>query len=331
MKPFKIIAFLLLAMCPALSAGMESLSRLGPDLLAKGRYDEVGLRFNIGEELVLMEESKWVLLQGIPIKVQSSPVKSGNDWLLPFDLVQMLRKRGLINDVEITRVSRGVRPIVVIDPGHGGKDPGAIGMGGTMEKDIVLDVGKRVATLLRRHPIELQMTRTTDDFVDLHKRCEMSNEWRATTFVSLHCNGNDSRKLKGYQLYRQSEKVSIYSRAEFVKDKFPLSRFKPVLPPSKDRQFSSHVDLFRWKDKESVKLSGHLHRSLSYRNSQATTQPSQNLCVLRETMAPSILVEMDFVSNPEVEVQMGMSSWRQRMAEDIVDGILDYLGIKPQS
>jgi N-acetylmuramoyl-L-alanine amidase len=278
-----------------------------------------------------MEESNWVLLEGVPIKVQQSPIKEGKDWLLSTDLVELLRKRGLAQEQKIASIRRGIRPVVVIDPGHGGKDPGAIGMGGTMEKDVVLDVGQRVAKLLRRHPVELHMTRTTDDFVNLHKRCEMSNAWRATTFVSLHCNGNESRKLKGYQLYRQNEKVSIYSRAEFVKDKFPLSRFKPILPVSKDRHFSNHVDLFRWKDGESVKLSENLHRVLSYRQSKATTQPRSNLCVLRETMAPSILVEMDFISNPEVEIQMGVSSWRQRMAEDIVSGILDYLGIKPQS
>lgn len=330
MNKASLVAVILGFMMGGLLGQMDKLSQLNPALLAKGNYDEVGLRFVIGKELVLMEDSRWVLLKGVAIQVGEAPIREGEDWWLPEDLVDSMREEGMVPEKKRPSLAVGVRPVIVIDPGHGGKDPGAIGLGGTMEKDIVLDVGKRVAALLKLHPVSLKMTRTTDEFIELKKRCTMSNAWRATTFISLHCNSNPSRKLRGYQLYRQSEKVSIYSRAEYVKEKFPLSTFKPILPASKERHFSSHVDLFRWKDEESAKLSRCLHQAFSYRNSKATTEPSKNLCVLRETMAPSILVEMDFVSNPEVEVKMGMSSWRQKTAEDIVSGVLEYLGMKPQ-
>jgi N-acetylmuramoyl-L-alanine amidase len=95
------------------------------------------------------------------------------------------------------------RPIVVIDPGHGGPDPGAVGVNGLKEKDIVLDIGKKVATLLQQQGIQAVMARSADIDLDLEPRVDLANRLRATAFVSIHANSiNLSRPdISGLETY----------------------------------------------------------------------------------------------------------------------------------
>jgi N-acetylmuramoyl-L-alanine amidase len=95
------------------------------------------------------------------------------------------------------------RPIVVIDPGHGGPDPGAVGVNGLKEKDIVLDIGKKVAALLQQQGIQAVMARSSDIDLDLEPRVDLANRLRATAFVSIHANSiNLSRPdISGLETY----------------------------------------------------------------------------------------------------------------------------------
>jgi N-acetylmuramoyl-L-alanine amidase len=327
----KVLFFLSLLCFPMM--GELRLSEVWPQAMTQGRYDDLGLKFTVGQRLTIMPSSLWCLVDGQPFKL-TEPAKAlaHGDWILPESLVSKLgleKPKMIAPGLGLS--SWAQRPVIVIDPGHGGKDPGAIGMGGLMEKDVVLDVSKRVVARLRRENVVVHMTRQDDRFIGLHERGEMSNRWRATVFVSIHCNSHGKRELEGYQLYRQSENVSFKARADIVRSKFPLPQYTPIPKTQDHLSFNSHEELFRWKDKESTILSRNIHQEMQYRKSKVTTQPKKNLCVLRETMAPSILVETDFVSNPKVELQMNMSQWREKMAEDIVRGILSYLGMGPQS
>ena len=310
------------------------LSEVWPESISKGRFDDLELRYQVNQRLVLLVNSPWCMVDGIMVELPSPPRRLGMDWWVPEFLVSRLNLPKSIPS-ETIRAPAEIRwvapPVVVIDPGHGGKDPGAIGIGGMREKDVVLDVSKRVVALLSRKNIVVRLTRDNDEFVDLHERGEMSNRWRASVFVSIHANSHSSRDMEGYQLFRQSDDASIQSRANFVKIRFPLSQYLPTPVSGKQKAPSSHEQLFIWKDRESKLLSDDLQQQLAYRRSSAKTQPQKNLCVLRETMAPSVLVEIDFVSNPSVEYKMGTNAWREKMATDIVNGILSYLGIGPQS
>jgi N-acetylmuramoyl-L-alanine amidase len=280
-----------------------------------------------------MASSKMCLVNGELVTLPRAPMPlSHGDWMVPESLIDRLGFSKPRASIRNPSSSWGrPMPVIVIDAGHGGKDPGAIGVGGTMEKDVVLDISRRVVARLKRERVTVRMTRDEDHFVDLHKRCEMSNAWRATVFVSIHCNAHGKREIEGYQLYRQSPSVSFKARADDVRNRFPLPQYTPIPKMNEQLNFSNHEKLFQWKDRESTTLSGTIHRKMQYRQSKVTTEPQKNLCVLRETMAPSVLVEVDFVSNPSVEIKMGLSSWREKMAEDIVRGILSYLGIGPQS
>lgn len=95
----------------------------------------------------------------------------------------------------------GEKVRVCIDPGHGGKDPGAIGPGGTREAHVALAVALKVADMLRETGVEVKLTRTGDEFVDLQKRCDIANEFKADIFVSLHCNSARNMQARGLETY----------------------------------------------------------------------------------------------------------------------------------
>ncbi|MDF5715995.1 MAG: N-acetylmuramoyl-L-alanine amidase [Rhizonema sp. NSF051] len=105
--------------------------------------------------------------------------------------------------------------IVVVDPGHGGKDSGAPGLGGLLEKDVVLPISKRLAAILEQHGIQVVLTRDADFFVDLAPRVELAQKVNATLFVSIHANSVDDRPdVSGLELYYYD---SGYNLAEVVR------------------------------------------------------------------------------------------------------------------
>ena len=100
------------------------------------------------------------------------------------------------------RVPNNGRIIVLVDPGHGGKDPGAIGIGGLQEKDVILPIAQQVAALLEQQGVQAVLTRTTDYFVDLAPRVAMAEQLNANLFVSIHANSIDSRPdVNGLETY----------------------------------------------------------------------------------------------------------------------------------
>ncbi len=90
---------------------------------------------------------------------------------------------------------------IVIDPGHGGRDPGAIGPSGLKEANVTLLVAMKVAEKLQGAGVEVKLTRTTDAFVDLQPRCDVSNTWGADYFVSIHCNAAGTPQARGTETY----------------------------------------------------------------------------------------------------------------------------------
>ena len=98
--------------------------------------------------------------------------------------------------------------IIVIDPGHGGKDPGCIGKGGTKEKTVVLSVAKKLKSALDSAGYKTFLTRSSDNFLKLAERSEFAEKKRADLFISLHANANPSKNVRGFSVYTLSEKAS---------------------------------------------------------------------------------------------------------------------------
>lgn len=325
---FRYLITLLLSFTLLVGVQAEDLRKIWPSMAGKGRFDELRLRYTISDRLTLLAGSRLCLVDGQVRELQAPTMFFGNSVDVSPELGTLLSVAGMIDN---RKDAEGKDlPVVVLDPGHGGKDPGAIGKSGTYEKDVVLDIALRVRRLLKRKSVAIQMTRDKDVFVELAERSAMSNRWKATTFVSLHANAGPP-DLKGFSLYTMSDKKTPDQRADLVRSKFPLPVFAPTGMNGRPTSHPSHESLFRWKDRESLRLMDALDRSLHNRNPSLSTRRKANFSVLRGTMAPSVLVEIDFISNPEVEIYMTLEGWRERIAREVADGILTYLGLEPLS
>ncbi|MBF0196526.1 MAG: N-acetylmuramoyl-L-alanine amidase [Planctomycetes bacterium] len=335
MKKQSLLVLLILAsFVGQVFAGTHFLYDYVPEAKKSGRFDALGARFEIPGLLILLRGSKWCQVKGEMLKLSIEPRYTGSDWIIPDELASKFMAKKSPSQQNVAKkppLYGGPKPLIILDAGHGGKDPGAVGLAGTFEKDVVLDLALRSEKILKAHPVQVQLVRRKDEYVDLHHRCDISNRARASLYVSIHCNSIANREVKGYQIFRQSQKISTKRRADFSKKRFSLPQYTPTPIKGLNLSFRNHEELFRWKDRSSKALSESIHLSLKYRDSKVSTQPQSNLCVLRETMAPSVLVEVDFISNPEVEFNMNLSQWREEMAQDMCRGILMYLGLGPQS
>jgi len=215
---------------------------------------------------------------------------------------------------------------VIIDPGHGGKDPGATGRSGVQEKNVVLDIAKRLSVLLRNNGVETVLTRSTDRFIPLEQRAAMTEDSGADLFISIHANANRSRSLSGFEVYYISPEVNDYKRAlssaRSVSLGLDSSSFAGADPVLKAILWDM---TYTYNRGESIQLSrdicGAAGRSLETR---VIGVKNANYCVLRGSYIPAILVEVGFVSNPREEQLLNSANYRQRIAESLENGIRDY-------
>ncbi|HHV73187.1 MAG TPA: N-acetylmuramoyl-L-alanine amidase [Thermoanaerobacterium sp.] len=184
--------------------------------------------------------------------------------------------------------------IVCIDPGHGGTDPGAVGPTGTREKDIALAVSKKVAEKLQNAGVATKLTRTTDIFVNLQQRCDISNSFNTDYFVSIHCNSAANSVAKGMEVYTSRGQTKADPFAEAIANELQKSFTNLTL----------RTDL---TDKDKDKEAGYY--------------------VLVHTKAPATLIELAFISNPEEEKMLQDSSYQDKVATTIVNAICKYAGI----
>jgi N-acetylmuramoyl-L-alanine amidase len=215
---------------------------------------------------------------------------------------------------------------IVIDPGHGGHDTGTIGPKGLEEKDLVLEVGRRLGTLLEaRLGAEVIYTRTDDTFVPLETRTSIANQERADLFVSIHANSSRDPDARGVETYylnftSSSEALEVAARENSASDK-------------SIHELQELVKTIALKEKieESREFAADVQRSLH--NGLAAKSPGVRdrgvkkapFVVLIGANMPSILAEISFVSNPGDERRLRTAEYRQRIAESLYRGIAKYV------
>jgi len=222
--------------------------------------------------------------------------------------------------------SRTIRRIV-LDPGHGGKDPGAIGSRGTREKEITLLLAQELADILReKENYEVLMTRMDDTFVPLEERARLANKHDADLFVSVHCNASVSSKLKGFEVYFLSETASD-PRADAVArfENAPLA-LEGKRAPTPSRVQKVLRSLMKTANiNESSEMGSLVHQHLSKRlETEALGVKQAEFYVLRGAEMPAVLVEVGFISNPREEKSLLKSAYRHKIAQGIVDAIKAY-------
>ncbi len=228
---------------------------------------------------------------------------------------------------------------IVIDPGHGGHDPGAVGLRGLYEKDVVLDIALKLKEILLSNPLnEVILTRETDIFLSLEERTAIANKKNADLFVSIHANASPRRKAKGVETYLlnwadDEEAMRVAARENAIS----LNKMKAI-----NRQMQTDVldiiksDLMRQnKRDESIKLAHYIQKSIvsTLNNNREDTLDlgiKQALFyVLFGARMPSVLVEVSFISNPEEERLLSSDSYRMQIAEAIAEGLGKYITFIP--
>ena len=224
---------------------------------------------------------------------------------------------------------------VVIDAGHGGHDPGAVGPSGLFEKNVVLDIALKVRDAIRKeHPeYEVVLTRDRDIFIPLEERAAIANKNKADFFVSIHANASPNRKARGIETYllngtndEEAMKVAARENAISLKKMKQVQGELGVILASLERES---------KREDSVKLAGTIHHSLVsslrplYPRMIDLGVKQALFYVLVGAEMPSALVEVAFISNPEEEKLLEDPSYRQRVAASIASGIHGYFTSAP--
>jgi N-acetylmuramoyl-L-alanine amidase len=215
---------------------------------------------------------------------------------------------------------------IVIDPGHGGHDTGTIGRNGLREKDLVVDVGRRLGKLLEsRMGAEVVYTRKDDTFIPLETRTAIANQEQADLFISIHANSSRDPKARGIETY--------YLNFTSSADALEVAARENAVSEKSIHELGDLVKKIALKEKieESHEFASDvqeaLHSGLSVKGSDMRDRGVKKapFIVLIGANMPSILAEIAFVSNPTDERKLKTPEYRQRIAESLYRGIQKYV------
>lgn len=221
---------------------------------------------------------------------------------------------------------------IVIDPGHGGKDSGALGAN-AQEKDIVLTVGKLLKKELEKEGFNVKMTRDKDVFIELGQRANLANQWDGDLFISLHCNAIDAtperkKQIKGYHVYvlrapeseedkaiarRENKVATLYGEKNAKEELSPIEWFKleARLEKYKQNSYMFTEEMLKAMD------GGKIRR-------QAGGVGGAGFMVLVGALMPAVLYEIGFISNLEDEAYMMSDAGQKDIAERISKAVANY-------
>ena len=230
------------------------------------------------------------------------------------------------------RVSR--LATIVIDPGHGGEDPGAIGRGGTQEKDVTLIIARRLKAMIDQEPgMRAVLTRDADFHLSLATRVEKARKVKADLFVSVHADAFVKPHARGSSVFALSERRATSEAARWLaKKENEADLIGGVNLDVKDRYLAQTLlDLSQTATiSDSLKLGRHVLSELGAINTLHKPQVEQaSFAVLKSPDVPSILVETAFISNPDEERRLNDDAYQDKLARAILNGIKRYFARNP--
>ena len=235
-------------------------------------------------------------------------------------------KRNAAGDRSMTRVFGLKIKRIIIDAGHGGKDDGTRGPSGMTEKELVLDVAKRVGALIEeRLGVEVAYTRNDDTFISLERRTEIANEKKGDLFISIHANASSIKTVSGVEIYYLSfsnSKIDLETAArENAGSESSVYELETLLQKA----------MLNDKLKESSEFASKVLQAMVGPAPAATTVKTRSrgirrapFVVLIGARMPSILAEIGFITNPADEAKMAKPAHRQKIAESLAQGIQDF-------
>jgi len=229
----------------------------------------------------------------------------------------------------------GTRPLVIaIDPGHGGQDSGAVGPGGTYEKNVVLAIARELSRQINATPgMKAYLTRDSDVFIPLPQRARKARAAGADMFVSIHADAAENRSARGSSVYVLSLKGASSQRARWLADKENASDLIGGVPLQKvDNTLSSVLlDLAQSGHmKASEDAANHVLDGLKrVGNNHKPNIERANFAVLRTSDIPAMLVETAFISNAEEERRLKDPAYQRKVASAVLDGVNTYFTRQP--
>lgn len=232
---------------------------------------------------------------------------------------------------ERKKPARPQKPVVVIDAGHGGADPGTIGPGGTREKDVVMDIARLLkAKLQKTGRYEVKLTRSDDTFIMLRKRIEIARRHRASIFISLHADSAPAKHARGLSVYTVSEQASD-NEAEALAARENKSDVIGGMDLSHEREDVAEI-LISLAQRETMNRSATLADVLvDALEDEVEMLPNSHrfagFAVLKAPDVPSVLIETGFLSNPKQEKLLKSKSYREKLTSGIITGIDAYFNV----
>jgi N-acetylmuramoyl-L-alanine amidase len=221
-------------------------------------------------------------------------------------------------------------PVVVIDSGHGGKDPGAVA-NGYKEKDINLKVAEVLANILKKRGINARLTRSRDIYLRLDERTKLANDWDGDLFVSLHCNALPAgRTAKGIEIYimalpsdEDAMKLALIENKELGEgatdaNSIADKRTKLLLQILGDMEQNVKIE-------QSLSFAEVLFKAGKNSGLNMRRVAQAPFFVLRGATMPAVLVEMGFLTDKSEAALLANPNYQKRLAESLADGIESYL------
>ena len=215
---------------------------------------------------------------------------------------------------------------MIIDAGHGGKDPGAISRTGLKEKNIVLDIAQRLKKGLEEKGMKVIMTRDRDEFIPLEERAQIANKSKADLFISIHANSSRAKSVHGIEVYylRNLDNVTrrdvqLGTNYKEMFSHFTMRQNEPTLERILLDMMYAH------KQSESKKLARYLTKNTADTvNSMDRGSKSSAFFVLKNTLIPAVLAEVGFLSNKSEENLLATAGYRQEIADGLAKSIIAY-------
>lgn len=218
--------------------------------------------------------------------------------------------------------------VIVIDAGHGGKDPGCIGKSGTKEKTVVLSVAKKLKSKLDANGFKTYLTRSNDTYLKLAERAEIGEKHHADLFLSLHANANPSRAMKGFSIYTLSEKASDeeaqkLADSENAADKIGVDGFTDFEKDIRAALSALQQHAVAEMSEEYANGCARAFRSLKIEAQNGPSVRHAPFAVLRSTV-PGALVELGHLSNATEEKLLNSSAHQDKLVSAIVKSVKNY-------
>jgi N-acetylmuramoyl-L-alanine amidase len=297
------------------------------------------------KEMRFLQGGAFYTFQNKIEKLTYPPLEKDGQIVIPPDLVEALLMHIIMNNIEyeysnselILRDKGSVISgeqissikAIIIDAGHGGKDPGTMEPTGVQEKDVTLTMARLLKKYLnRKYPdIKVHLTRAGDQFIALDERSRIANELKQklkdTIFVSLHCNSSLMETANGFEIYYLSQSASTEQSRELaiIENKYIDSNYPTPVKKIESGMMSSQIQ------RSSRKLAVHIERSLS--SGLSPTIPNRGVkkadfAVLRGSLMPAVLVEMGYLSNRKEKDIMMTKEFKIEFIKSLAKGILAF-------